>query len=61
MNRRDDWTNRILDELNHWKHSCFTIMTRNEQNLPENGSIQKDAILQFVMAIRQVIAPLWCC
>ncbi len=48
-----DWTARIIQELDYFPDSCFMSLTYNEAKIPENGSLKKKDLQNFVKRLRK--------
>lgn len=50
---RENWTLRILHEINYWKESMFLTLTYDEENVPKDGSLLKSDLQKFFKRLRK--------
>lgn len=53
INRRRIWANRITLEATQYKDNCFLTLTYNDENLPEDNSLDPLALTLFVKRLRK--------
>lgn len=54
INRAQDWTKRLYDELNYWNGlASFVTLTYNNENLPENETLVKKDLQLFFKRLRK--------
>lgn len=53
IQKRNEWTLRLFNELQYHDHSSFYTLTYNDENLPENGSIRKRDLQLFFKRLRK--------
>lgn len=57
LDRARAWAIRCLHEASLHNKNCFITLTYNDENYPENGSLQKDHIVKFLKKLRKKISP----
>lgn len=58
--RSNQWALRMMHESNYWDACSFITLTYNDQNLPKDGNLQKEALQLFVKRVRKYIEPRIC-
>ena len=53
IQKRTEWTVRLLFELTTWDVSCFATLTYDDRYLPENGSIVKSDLVKYFKRLRR--------
>ena len=51
--RSREWAIRILHETEFWESSCFVTLTYRDEDLPSNGSLERDALTKFFKRLRK--------
>lgn len=51
--RSKDWSTRILHECGYWEDKIFITLTYDDDNLPENNSLSKKDLKDFIKKIRK--------
>ena len=51
--RAREWSVRIMHELEYWKSASFLTLTYNEENVPENGSLEKTSLQRYIKRLRK--------
>lgn len=57
INRREEWTTRLLLEFEQWDHAAFITLTYSDQNLPKLGSLSKRDTQLWLKRLRKLLAP----
>nr|QJB19268.1 MAG: replication initiator protein [Microvirus sp.] len=57
MQRCRDWAIRILHESRMHRESCFVTLTYNNDNMPDDGSLNKKHFQDFMKRLRYKIRP----
>lgn len=58
INKSREWKHRImLESLSHVEN-CFVTLTYNDENLPEDGSVNPAEVTKFLKRLRKVIYPM---
>lgn len=52
IQRREDWTLRMLHELPYWDKSMFVTLTYDDEHLPEDGSLNPEDLSNFFKLLR---------
>lgn len=52
-----EWTVRLIHELSSWDKSGFFTLTYNDENIPFDGSLNKDELQKFFKMLRKDITP----
>ena len=52
-NNARSWSIRILKEAEQYEHNYFITLTYDDEHLPKNGSLDKEAISSFNKALKQ--------
>jgi len=55
--RAHEWAMRCVLEASLYKHNSFVTLTYSPENLPENGTLVKKHVQQFLKNLRQIYAP----
>lgn len=58
MDRSKEWVTRAVHEAQMHKSNCFITLTYSDENLPENGSLDKNDLRQFIKRLRRKFRPL---
>lgn len=53
IQRREDWTLRMMHELQYWKDSCFLTLTYDDAHLPKDGGLSKEDLQLFFKRLRR--------
>lgn len=51
--RSREWAIRILHETEFWESSCFVTLTYRDEDLPPNGSLERDALTKYFKRLRK--------
>lgn len=51
-----EWANRGFLEAQHWQQNYFITLTYNDENLPENGSLEPEEFTNFIKRLRKRMA-----
>lgn len=57
LHKSREWAVRIMHEAQMHEHCCHATLTYDQDNLPENGSLDSGAFSAFVKRLRKRIAP----
>lgn len=57
INRRRIWTNRIMLEAGSVRHKSFVTLTYKDEEMPENGSLDRSDLKGFIKNLRYSIRP----
>lgn len=57
LDRARSWAIRCVHEASLHKENCFLTLTYSNENLPENGSLNKRDITLFLKRLRRAIEP----
>lgn len=57
IERTREWTVRLKQELFYWDKALFLTLTYNQDNMPQDGSLNKPVIQKFLKRIRRLIEP----
>ena len=57
INRRSEWTGRILLEMQSHENSTFCTLTYSDSHLPSDGLIKKRDVQLFLKKLRRKYAP----
>lgn len=57
IQKRKEWTMRLIHELNYWDKACFVTFTYNDKNLPENKTLVKTDLQKLFKRLRKAIEP----
>lgn len=57
LNYGKEWSIRIMHEAKKYETSIFLTLTYDEDNIPENGSLQKRDVQLFLKRLRRVLEP----
>lgn len=52
LNKAREWSIRIMNEMNYYDASCFLTLTYEDSNLPENRSLVKKDLQNFLKRFR---------
>lgn len=55
IQRREDWTLRMLHELEFWPCAMFVTLTYDDEHLPDNGNLSPDDLSHFFKRLRRNI------
>lgn len=55
--KADEWSFRIMDECSCWQENCFITLTYNNDHLPENGTLVKKDLQDFLKRLRRKLEP----
>jgi len=50
--RTREWATRILHEASMYEHNSFLTLTYDDENIPENGSLRKKDLQDFIKRLR---------
>lgn len=53
IQKRKEWSMRLLHELAHWDKSVFVTLTYTKENTPPNGSLVKKDLQKFIKRLRK--------
>lgn len=53
INKRKEWSMRLLHELEYWDSSMFLTLTYDDNHIPENGSLRKSHLQKFFKRVRK--------
>ena len=56
VNQSRVWTHRLLLEQTQHGESCFTTLTYNDANIPENGNLDKTHLQKFLKRLRKNVS-----
>lgn len=54
LERAKEWTLRCIHESQLHERNCFITLTYNDENLPKDGSLNKDHFRLFMMKLRKL-------
>lgn len=57
LNYGKDWSIRIMHEAKKYDISIFLTLTYDDDNIPENGSLQKRDVQLFLKRLRRALEP----
>lgn len=57
LNFSRDWATRIMSEARLHESNVFVTLTYDEEHLPENGSLVKRHVQNFMKSLRKAIVP----
>ena len=61
MNRRQDWTIRLIQESKSYDRSLFVTLTYNEENIVYGantfGTVNKEDVQKFLKKFRKAFEP----
>lgn len=57
INKRREWTHRIMLEAAQYKSNCFVTLTYDKEHLPNDGSLRPEHFRNFLKRLRFNIAP----
>lgn len=52
MSYSREWSTRLLHEASYHRKSCFITLTYSDENLPQNGSLDKSELQRFIKRLR---------
>ena len=57
IQRTNEWKLRLVHESRYHEESCFITLTYNDENLPEDRSLDKRVLQNFIKRLRKRIEP----
>ena len=57
LDRSVQWATRCMYEASLHSENCFLTLTYNDENLPSDGSLQRDAVPLFMKRLRKALHP----
>lgn len=58
IQRTQEWGTRLMHENQYHEHSIFLTLTYDEKHIPENGSLRKKELQDFIKRVRSDLHPL---
>jgi hypothetical protein len=57
INKAREWQHRILLEMSTWEYSSFVTLTYDNDNLPEDYSVDPKVLQKFLKRVRRRVEP----